>query len=135
MENSKIFSFIIISIIFLFLIFSIGGAGGKVVYEKSFCGERFNFLTNYSTDNYWIINHEEPFNHACCTEAGRGYYKRESGTLTYFLLGSSGSYMKDNCEWLSDEQQEEYNPPNKIVGTFKFLWHSYNEYVKGGKNE
>jgi len=122
-DKEKIFSLIIVNSFFIFLIFSVGGIGGKEVYGREFCSERVSHLTNTTINNYWMINHEEPFNHACCVEVGRGYYERDIGTIERFFLGAEGSYMKDSCEWISDEQQNAYNPPNKIVGTFKFIWY------------
>lgn len=118
----NILALLVLNFVFLMIFCSIGGVGGDLLYESQFCSEHFNYLTNFSSGQYYMVHHEEPFNHACCADAGTASYTREPGTIGYFFGGSKGIYTVPSCDWLSDEQQEEYNPPNMFIGTFRFIW-------------
>ncbi len=87
---------------------------GTTKYQSSFCKEQMKFLQNKTNAEYWLIEHGDGFPPSCCTEGGYGFYERDDGTMTRFLLGATGRYMNEECEWVEDVVYEKPNIFTKI---------------------
>ncbi len=94
---------------------------GEMKIEHNFCSSNFNYMTNTTNGGmYWMNrwdNNNKPF--TCCVKGSYETYKRDQGTMTYFLFGKTGGYYDNVCAFIDDIEYKEPTFFKKVKVGFK----------------